>query len=82
MIQRLLRRWLDGGTLEPMTDEHPRELWTVARLAEWLGVSRQAVHKRMEHGSIRPHYIVRTAGGRSMYLFDPRRVLRWRKTGG
>jgi hypothetical protein len=64
----------------PDVDERPVELWTVRRLAEWLGVSHQAVADKIDRGRIVPHYQALSGNG-WVYLFDPARVKRWRKTG-
>lgn len=75
------RRLVGRGTLPGVTDqERAKELWTVRRLAEFLGVSPQAVFDRINRGTIRPHYQAHTGNG-WVYLFDPARVKRWRKTG-
>jgi len=83
MIQRLLRRWLGGGTFEPMTDEHDgiKRLWTATELAEHLGISRQAVNDRIRRGTLTPHYVA-GHGSRELSLFDPLRVRlgRWRRS--
>lgn len=79
------RFWTRGAGASIVADvdepeERPRELWTVRRLAEWLGVSHQAVADKINRGRIVPHYQARTGNG-WVYLFDPARVKHWRKTG-
>ena len=81
LCDTLLRWTRRNGTMPAMTTEttpeHARELWSIRELAAWMGVSHQTIHQRIERGTLRPHYFVRT-GGRTMYLFDPARTKRWR----
>jgi hypothetical protein len=52
----------------------PKRLWTVARLAQEWCVTHQAIHDRIERGTLVPHYIAETSGKRSIYLFDPEQI--------
>jgi hypothetical protein len=83
-LLRRLVRWRASradDTMAPMDEdrEHAKELWTASQLADWLGVSRQAVNLRVSRGTLRPHYWARM-GDRTYYMFDPARVKHWRKT--
>lgn len=78
-----LWRWThraQPATVAPMdTHERPVELWSVRRLAEWLGISPQAVFDRIDRGTLVPHYQAKTGNG-WVYLFDPARIKHLRKT--